>query len=83
MRRTTKDVKKGGYILENVNNVYITKEVADKLGINPSYLIRVAKSLKEQGLILNDDMRSAGSRNYIFNENAVKNIKKQLEKNKR
>lgn len=69
--------------MENVNNVYITKEVADKLGINPSYLIRVAKSLKEQGLILNDDMRSAGSRNYIFNENAVKNIKKQLEKNKR
>ena len=69
--------------MENVNKVYITKEVADKLGINPSYLIRVAKALREQGMFSADDMRAAGTRNYIFNDRAVNEISKQLEKNKR
>lgn len=69
--------------MENVNKVYITKEVAEKLGINPSYLIRVAKSLKEHGMFSDDDMRASGKRNYIFNDRAVNEISKQLEKNKR
>lgn len=69
--------------MENVNKVYITKEVAEKLEINPSYLIRVAKALKEQGMFSDNDMRAAGIRNYIFNDRAVNEIGKQLEKNKR
>lgn len=69
--------------MENVNKVYITNEVAEKLGLNSNYLLRLAKSLKENGVITDNDMRIAGTRNYIFNENAVNEISKQLEKNKR
>lgn len=65
----------------NVNKVYITKEVADELGdINASYLIRVAKELKDNGTITDNDMRAAGKRNYLFNENAVNELRKKLNK---
>lgn len=69
--------------MENVNKVYITNEVAEKLGLNSNYLLRLAKSLKENGVFTDDDMRAAGTRNYIFNDRAINEIKKQLEKNKR
>lgn len=58
----------------NVNKIYITKEVADKLSLNPAYLIRLAKKLLKDGKITNNDMRSAGKRGYLFNENSVKVI---------
>lgn len=64
----------------NVNEVYITKEVAERLDINSSYLIRLAKKLLDNGDISSDDMRSAGKRNYIFNEKAVKALKDNLKR---
>lgn len=64
----------------DVNDVYITKEVAEKLDINASYLIRLAKSLQENGTIDSSDMRSAGKRNYIFNDKAIDAIKSNLKR---
>lgn len=64
----------------DVNKVYITKEVAEKLDLNPSYLIRVAKNLYDNGIINSSDMRSAGKRNYLFNDNAVEIIKNNLKR---
>lgn len=69
--------------MENVNKVYLTNEVAEKLGLNSNYLLRLAKDLKEKGQITEDDMRASGKRNYIFNDRAVNEISKQLEKNKK
>lgn len=66
--------------MEDVKKVYITKEVADQLGINPSYLIRVAKELKENGVITDNDLRTAGIRNYLFNDRAVNELRKKLNK---
>lgn len=67
-------------LMANVDEVFITKEVAEQLGINPSYLIRLSKKLLENGDITEKDMRSAGKRNYIFNKKAVDEIKKNLKK---
>lgn len=66
--------------MEDVKKVYITKEVADQLGVNPSYLIRVAKELKENGVITDNDLRTAGIRNYLFNDRAVNELRKKLNK---
>lgn len=58
--------------MSDVKTVFITKEVADELGLNPSYLIKVAKKIE-----LNDsEMREAGSRNYLFSEEAVEKLRK-------
>lgn len=64
----------------DVTKVYITKEVAEKLDLNASYLIRLAKTLLENGEIDSNDMRSAGKRNYIFNDKAVESIEKSLKR---
>lgn len=66
----------------NVKDVFITREVADMLDINSSYLIRLAKKLKDEGLISDDDMRTAGIRNYIFNKKAVEVLEHKIKKNK-
>ena len=66
--------------MTDVNKVYITKEVAEKLDLNPSYLIRLAKNLYDKGVINATDMRNAGKRNYIFNDKAVKIIKNNLKR---
>lgn len=66
--------------MEDVNKVFITKEVSDLLELNPSYLIRLAKKLNEEKRISDTDMRSAGKRNYLFNENAIKIIKESLQR---
>lgn len=55
----------------NVKNVYLTSEVAELLGYEPNYLLRVAKGLMEAGIITEEDGRPAGNRNYLFNEKAV------------
>lgn len=64
----------------DVNKVHITKEVSEQLDINPSYLIRLAKSLVDSGELTSKDMRSAGKRNYIFNEKAIETIKNNLKR---
>lgn len=66
--------------MENVNKVYITAEVAKRLDLNPSYLIRIAKELKKDEVITENDLRLAGKRTYLFNENAIKELRKKLNK---
>lgn len=64
----------------DVRKVFITKEVAEQLGLNPAYLIRFGKDLINQNKITEADMRIAGKRNYIFNEKAVDVIKTNLKR---
>lgn len=66
--------------MENVNKVYITAEVAKRLDLNPSYLIRIAKELKDNGTITENDLRLAGKRNYLFNERAINELSKKITK---
>lgn len=68
--------------MSSVKDVFITKEAADMLDINSAYLIRLAKRLKEEGLISDDDMRTAGIRNYIFNKKAIEVLESKITKNK-
>lgn len=56
--------------MTDVRKVYITKEVAELLGINPSYLLRLAKSMQ----LSPSEMREAGKRNYLFSEEAVEKL---------
>ena len=64
----------------NVNEVFITKEVAEKLNLTTSYLIRLAKKLKNDGILSDNDVRLAGKSNYIFNRTAIEVIEKTLKK---
>ncbi len=64
--------RKEGRSMSDVRKVFITKEAADKLGLNPSYLIKLAKSMN----LSEAEMREAGNRNYLFSEEAIEKIKK-------
>jgi excisionase family DNA binding protein len=57
--------------MSDVRDVFITKEVAEKLGVNPSYLLRLAKAMK----LTETEMREAGKRNYLFSKEAVEKLK--------
>ncbi len=56
--------------MTDVNKVFITREVAEKLNLTPTYLIKLAKKIG----LNSTEMREAGTRNYIFSEEAVKKI---------
>ncbi len=57
--------------MSDVRKVFITREVAEKLQLTPTYLIKLAKKIE-----LNEkEMREAGSRNYLFSEEAVEKLK--------
>ncbi len=56
--------------MSDVREVFITKEVADKLNITPTYLIRVALEMN----FSENEMRSAGKRTYLFNTQAVNKL---------
>lgn len=58
--------------MSDVREVFITKEVADELGLNPSYLIKLAKKMN----LDESEMREAGNRNYLFSKEAVEKLKK-------
>lgn len=62
--------------MSNVKTVYITKEVAEKLGLNASYTIKLAKKIN----LSDTEMREAGNRNYLFSEEAVTKIKHAMKK---
>lgn len=62
--------------MSDVRQVYITREVAVKLNLSTSYLIKLAKKLN----LGPDEMRDAGSRNYLFNQKAIEKIKKARDK---
>ena len=66
--------------MANVNDVYISKEVADELDLNQSYLIRLAKELKEEGTITDNDMRLAGKRTYLFTRKSINELSKKITK---
>lgn len=53
--------------MTSVQDVYITREVADRLNLTPTYLIKLAKRLE----LSDDEMREAGQRNYLFSKEAV------------
>lgn len=56
--------------MSDVTKVFITKEVAEKLSLNSSYLIKLAKKMG----LSEKEMREAGNRNYLFSEEAVKKL---------
>ena len=62
--------------LSDVRKVFITREVAEKLGLTPTYLIKLAKKLN----LDETQMREAGSRNYLFSEEAVELLEKHVRK---
>ena len=64
------------FIVSDVRNVYITKEVAEKLNITSTYLIKLAKKI---GLD-ESEMREAGKRNYLFSDDAVMKLKVYMSK---
>ena len=66
--------------MENVQKIKITSEVAKELDLNPSYLIRIAKELKKDEVITENDLRLAGKRNYLFNQRAINDLRKKLNK---
>lgn len=56
--------------MTDVRNVFITREVAEKLNLTSTYLIKLAKKMK-----LNEsEIREAGNRNYLFSKEAVEKL---------
>ena len=62
--------------MSDVRNVYITSEVAEKVKLTPSYLIKLSKDMN----FTDDEFREAGKRNYLFNQSAVDKLLKRLSK---
>lgn len=61
----------GGDSLTDVRKVFITREVAEQLGLTPTYLIKLAKKMN----FSEAEMREAGNRNYLFSEEALEKLK--------
>jgi hypothetical protein len=53
--------------MTSVQDVFITREVAEKLKLTPTYLIKLAKKME----LTDNEMREAGNRNYLFSKEAV------------
>jgi hypothetical protein len=64
--------------MANVQEVFITKELADKFNMTPNYIIQVAKGLN----LSNAEMRDAGKRTYLFSIEAVNKIGEKLNRGK-
>nr|DAZ67447.1 MAG TPA: winged helix-turn-helix transcription repressor [Caudoviricetes sp.] len=64
----------------DVNKVYTTSEIADKLDLNSAYLLRVVKEMLEKNDLTSSDVRAAGKRNYIFNTKALNILKEKFNK---
>lgn len=56
--------------MSDVREVFITKEVSDRLNMTPAYLIRTAKLIG----LSDAEFREAGKRNYLFSESAVQKL---------
>lgn len=57
--------------MSSVKEVFITSEVAAMLGLTSTYLIKLAKSME----LTDDEMREAGTRNYLFSEEGVAKLR--------
>lgn len=64
----------------DVRDVYVTSEVAKKLEISTQYCLKIAKELKESGILSDSDLREAGKRNYLFSKYAVDKLKEYFSK---
>lgn len=64
----------------DVNKVYTTSEIAERLGLNSAYLLRVVKEMLEREELTSNDVRAAGKRNYIFNTRALEVLKEKFNK---
>jgi len=71
-------VNTGGEQMSDVRQVFITREVANKLNITTPYLIRIAKSMN----LSDEEFREAGKRNYLFNNTALDKLKQRFNSNK-
>ena len=56
--------------LTDVNDVFITSEAAREVGLNASYMIKLAKKIG----LNSKEMREAGNRNYLFSREALEKI---------
>ncbi len=66
--------------MENVQKIYTTKEIADKFDVTPTYILRVAKHLLDYGYITDKDYRKSGKSTHLYNDKAVREIAKKLNK---
>ena len=57
--------------MTDVNDVFITSEAAREVGLNASYMIKLAKKIG----LNSKEMREAGNRNYLFSREALERIK--------
>ncbi|MGL5086720.1 MAG: hypothetical protein ACRC68_13530 [Clostridium sp.] len=64
--------------MTDVRKVFVTKEIADELDVNPSYLLRVAKQMNLE----ENEMRDTGKRNYLFSIEAKRKLEERFNKNK-
>ena len=66
--------------MENVQNIYTTKEVADMFNISASHLLRVSKELLKDNTFTDNDMRQSGKRIYLFNNKAIEKLRIKFKK---
>lgn len=62
--------------MNDARKVFITKEAAEQLNLNPSYVIRLGKKIG----LTESEMREAGNRNYLFTEEAIEKLRKHTSK---
>lgn len=62
--------------MSDVRKVFITSEVAEKVNLTPSYLIKLSKDMN----FTEEEFREAGKRNYLFNQSAIDKLLKRLKK---
>lgn len=60
--------------MSDVRQTYITAEVAERLGISTSYLLRLVKETE----FTPDELRSAGKRTHLFSEKAIAKLQTKL-----
>lgn len=68
--------------MENVQKVYTTKELSTKFNVSTTYILRIANHLLDYGYITSEDYRKSGTTIALYNDKAVMEIQKQLDKNK-
>lgn len=57
--------------MTDVRFVYITSEASKMLNLSSSYVIKLARKIELSEM----EMREAGSRNYLFSEEAIEKLR--------
>ncbi|KWZ68174.1 hypothetical protein [Bacillus altitudinis] len=58
----------------SLSEIMTTSELAQKLGYNQSYVLRLVKTKLTEGV----DYRSAGRRNFLFTKDALSKLQEHL-----